>query len=186
MYYAVLAQCLLVLSGLFILMLLPISIARTRRHRAVMTEYAQYRRAAGAGAGDWPGREREAKLMLNPALLLVGSVMVVLLVLLGIVIELLRPDPFHWLPGYEPLAADPLLYLVVIAGSVLAVVLGFWAWRRYQSPWFAVGDLLRRAVYAPPPVRERLFAAALLVDPEVAEMPEPSAQETKAAEQPGS
>lgn len=166
-YYAVIAQCLVFFSALLILILLPISLAHTRKHRATVKAYAAYRRAHGAAEGDWPDRERESKLLLNPGIILTGSIMLVVLIVFGGLIEFFRPDPFHWMPGYVPLQPDPLLYWAILAGAVAAVLLGVWAWQRFQSPWYAVSDLIRRAVYAPADLREHLFQAALVVDPEM-------------------
>lgn len=180
MYYAVIAQCCITVSLLFVIALLPVSILRTRRHRSTIEEYAEFRRANGAPADEWPSRGVSHELMVNPTLILLGGVLVALLALLGAMIEFFRPDPFHTMPGYQPVDADPMLYVAVAAGALAAVVLAAWAWRRYEAPWFAVGDLLRRAVDAKSPRRERLFEAALKVDPEMQSLGEQSPTEASA------
>lgn len=174
MYYAVIARACITASLVFVIALLPVSILRTRRHRRTIEEYAEFRRSNGAPAGEWPPRGVSHELMVNPAVILMGGVLVALLALMGATIEFFRPDPFHVMPGYRPVDADPLLYVAVAAGALVAVILAAWAWRRYEAPWFAVGDLLRRAVDAKSPRRERLFEAALKVDPEMQALGEES------------
>lgn len=175
MYYRVISECLLFFSALLVLLLWPISYVHTRRMRATLADYAAYRRKHGAPADDWPNRSREHDLFASPYVILTGAVLATMLVLFGALMEFLRPDPFHTMPGYSPAPFDPLLIVAILGGAVAAITLGLWAWRRFQAPWFAVGDLMRRAIYAPLDVRERLFAAALLVDPEMTVLREESA-----------
>lgn len=165
MYYAIIAKVCGTCGLLIVLALLPVSMIHTRRHRQTIDDYVAFRAKHTASDDGWPDEKTRRALMLGPHVVLSGGVIIALLSLFGVVTEFLRTDPFKTMPGFRPSPADPLLYVAVIAGSLIAIALGAWSLKLFGSPLHGLSDILRHAVYARPKVREQLFEAALHVDP---------------------
>jgi hypothetical protein len=150
-----------------LLIFIPISIWHERNWRRTLADYAVLRREAGAAEEDWP--HPDLAMLMGVQLWLVLLVTSLLAVGTGVAMwaALLwprRPAGFDMPMNYYDL---PYVWAFVVAGTA-AVVAGFAiAVDVGRSPWAGVARKVRRAIYAQPDERDRLFALALAVDPGV-------------------
>ncbi|NTU71841.1 MAG: hypothetical protein HGB10_08500 [Coriobacteriia bacterium] len=147
---------------------IPISIWHEIHWRRTVRDYAGKRREVGA-TGEWPTGDVRFALSIQPGLLLFATVLLALMVWLG------ATALFTW-PKKPLLFREPLNYFdrpylaaMLVAGTAavvgaLALCVDLW-----RSPWRGVARQIRRAVHARPRARDERMAAALLVDPGVAE-----------------
>lgn len=151
-----------------LIVFIPVSILHERNWRRTLTAYAQFRRDAGATDADWPSADLARAMGVQVWLVTLPTGMLAIVTGVAIWAALLWP---RRPPGFDT-AINPfdLPYLwgfivagaaAVIAGLAIAIDVG-------RSPWVGVARKVRRAIYAEPPERERLFALALEADPGVA------------------
>lgn len=157
---------------------IPISVYHERNWRRTLAAYAQARCVAGAEDAEWPSSELSHAMGVQLWLVLVATLALAAMTGLAAWAALLWPATP---PGFEqPINPFDLPYLwsfivagmaAVVAGVAIAVDVG-------RSPWRGVARAVRRAIYAKPPERERLFALALEADPGVphAETPDEPAE----------
>lgn len=165
-----------------IVVFVPVSIYHERNWRRTLAEYAAARREAGAEDPEWPSTELSHAMGVQLWLVLVVTLALATVTGVAVWAALLWPKTP---PGFEqPINPFDLPYLwsfvvagtaAVVAGIAIAVDVG-------SSPWRGVARRVRRAVYAKPPERERLFALALEADPGVPHA-EPADEPAEPAEQ---
>lgn len=152
-----------------------ISFLHDRRQRSTVAEYARRRVNEGATDTAWPDSRVRWALFVNPALLLTGALGIGLIGLLGWLVEFFRTDPFHRMPGYEPLPASMSALVAATCALVISAGLQVLAARGLRSPHKLMALRIRSAIYAKPEKREALFAEALALDPGLSPMaPEPT------------
>jgi hypothetical protein len=153
--------------AVLLLVFIPVSIWHERNWLRTLAAYAEVRREAGAVEEDWP--QSDLATLMGVQLWLVLLVTSLLAAGTGVAVwaALLwpqRPAGFDLPVNFYDL---PYLGAFVVAG-VAAVVAGLAiAVDVARSPWAGVARKVRRAVYARPDERERLFGLALAVDPGV-------------------
>jgi hypothetical protein len=148
-----------------IVVFIPVSIYHERNWRRTLAAYAQVRRDAGAEDLEWPSAELSHAMGVQLWLVLTATLALATMTGVAVWAAMLWP---HTPPGFElPINYYDLPYLwgfvvvgtaAVVAGIAIAVDVG-------RSPWRGVARKVRRAIYAKPPERERLFALALAADP---------------------
>lgn len=164
--------------AVLLVVFIPVSIWHERNWRRALAAYAQARTEAGAADEGWPTPDLARAMGVQLWLVLLVTILLALGVAIAAWAALLWP---HRPPGFDqPLNLYDLPYLwsfivagtaAVIAGLAIALDVG-------RSPWVGVARKVRRAIYASPEERARLFALALAADPGVphVEMPDESAQ----------
>lgn len=151
--------------GVLLIVAIPVSVGHDRNWRRTLLAYAEKRREAGAEAGEWPPADLAFLMGLQLWLVALVTGMLAVMTAVAVWAALLWPQRP---PGFEsPLNPYDLPYVWgvvaagaagVVAGVTLAIALA-------RSKWSPVADRIRRAVYAEPGKRDRLFREALALDP---------------------
>ena len=153
--------------AVLLVVFIPISIARERSWRRTLAAYAEVRRAAGAAEGAWPPPGLANAMGVQPRLLFLVAGMLGAVTLFGAYVAIIWPQKF---PGFD-LPVNPFdlpfLWSMVVAGTAAVVAVVAIAIDLGGSPWMGVSRELRRVIYASAAERERVFAAALELDPGV-------------------
>lgn len=144
---------------------IPVSIWHERNWRKTLAEYARARREAGAPEGAWPSASLAHVMGVQPGLILAACGLLAIVVVVAAATALMWPQTP---PGFD-LPINPLdlpfIWSMVVAATaaiVAGVAIAIDVWR---NPWSKVAKPVRRAIYARPDVRAKLFAEALAVDP---------------------
>jgi hypothetical protein len=153
--------------GALLLVMVPVSVVHDRNWKRTLAAYAGERLNAGASAGAWPPSEH--RLLMGAQLWLVLLVTCLLAVMTAVAVwaALLwprRPPGFDLPVNFYDL---PYLWGMVVIGLAAVVAGTAFAVAIWRSPWWPVARKLRRAVYANEEERDRLFAEALGLDPEL-------------------
>lgn len=153
--------------AVLLVVFIPISILHDRNWRKTLADYARLRREAGAPEGDWPSASLARLMSIQPGLI------IAVCAVLGIGVAIATTAALMWPqtpPGFD-LPINPLdlpyLWSMIVAGTAAIVAGVAIAVDVLRSPWSKVAKHVRRAMYAPPVVRAKLFADALKLDPEL-------------------
>ncbi len=162
--YPVIWPCL----GIALLVFIPVSIWHDRAWRRTVEEYGALRAASGA-TDPWPPEGMRALIGVQPWLILTSAGLLATMTAIGLAALLAWPRKLPFFDGPLNYFDRPYVATMVVAGTaavVGAVALGV---DLARSPWAGVARRIRRATHARPEKRERLFSAALAVDPGVKE-----------------
>ena len=152
--------------GVALLVFIPVSIWHDRAWKRTLAEYGAVRLAAGA-TDPWPPAGMSALIGVQPWLILTSAGLLAAMTALGLAALLAWPRSLPFFDGPLNYFDRPYVTTMVVAGVagvVGAVALGL---DLARSPWARVASKVRRATHAPSETRERLFSAALVVDPGV-------------------
>jgi hypothetical protein len=152
--------------GVALLVFIPVSIWHDRAWKRTLAEYGAARAKAGA-TDSWPPLGMSALIGVQPWLILTCAGMLAIMTALGLGALLVWPHRLPFFDGPLNYFDRPYVATMVVVGTaavVGAVALGV---DLARSPWAAAASKVRRATHARPETRERLFAAALAVDPGV-------------------
>lgn len=166
-FFPFVTTCVLGCPGLFLLLVLPVSVYYTRVYREVVAQYAELRREHGCAQCEWPDPKLERDLHTGSGVYLGGGALALTLTLLGIFTEIWRANAERLTPGYRTLPPWPLLYVGVALGAVASLWLFRTADVRARSPWMPVQRILRKASRKKFDKRRDLLLSALEVDPEI-------------------
>jgi hypothetical protein len=152
--------------GVALLVFVPVSIWHDRAWKRTLAEYGEARAMVGA-TDPWPPLGMAALIGVQPWLILTCAGLLAAMTALGLGALLVWPRRLPFFDGPLNYFDRPYVATMVVAGTaavVGAVALGL---DLARSPWAAAASKVLRATHARPDTRERLFLAALAVDPGV-------------------